>query len=256
MKKSLLFVSAVTFLSAVASFAGPFADSVINYTPGAGAVPGFTNVSTVLGEPSRVNPFGEATDPFDPPYGRDQILSVGAGGSLTVKFSSPVQNHPHNRFGIDFIIFGNSGFIITNDFDFDTFNWIGIPATDGSLFASNPGATRVSVSEDGTNFFQLNPAIAPVVDGLCPTDGAGDFLTPVDPILSQADFSGLTLDQIRAFYNGSGGGTGYDISWAQDVNGRSVRLGSISFVRIDVLSGKSEIDGFANISATKRGGKK
>ena len=255
MKKTLLVLAAASVVCTFSSFAGPFAATVVNYNPGAGAVLGFTNTTAVLGEPSRINPFLEPTDPFDPPYGRDQILSVGTGGSVTVKFSSPVQNHPKNRFGIDFIIFGNSGFIITNEFDFNTFTWVGIPATDSSLFAANPGVTRVSVSEDGTNYYQLNPALAPVVDTLFPTDGAGDFQTPIDPILTQDDCAGLTLDQIRALYNGSAGGAGYDISWAQDANGRSVRLGTINYVRVDVLSGKSEIDGFADVGSQKRGKK-
>src|SRR5262249_50776205 len=52
-------------------------------------------------------------------------------------------------------------------------------------------------------------------------------------------------------YNGSGGGTGYDISWAQDGGGQSVFLPSISFIRVDVLSGKSEIDAIAAVPEPK-----
>jgi hypothetical protein len=175
------------------------------------------------------------------------LVSIGAGGSITVRFSQPVINHPKNRFGIDFIIFGNTGFIITNAFDPTTFDWIGTPATDGSLLGNNPGATRVSVSRDGVIFYQLNPSVAPTADGLLPTDGGGDFHTPADPTLTQADFAGLTLDGIRALYYGSAGGTGYDISWAQDAGGNRVWLPEINFIRVEVVSGKSEIDGFAAV---------
>src|SRR5262245_37177917 len=119
-------VSLLALASAVVSASSAnFAASVVDYQPGTGFAAQFTNATTVLGEPSRVNPFEDATEPFNPAYGTSQILSIGAGGSLTVKFATPVLNHPLNRFGTDFIIFGNSGFIITNEFDFDTFSWIG-----------------------------------------------------------------------------------------------------------------------------------
>ncbi|TAK95742.1 MAG: hypothetical protein EPO07_15145 [Verrucomicrobia bacterium] len=249
MKKVRLSLLALASLFVVLNAHAQFADAVVSFNPGAGFSPGFTNANSALGEPSRVTPgaFGGPVDVFDPPYLSSQLVSIGAGGSLTVQFSKPVINHPNNRFGIDFIVFGNSGFIITNEFSFETFDWIGTPATDGSLFGVNAGRTRVSVSQDGVAFYTLNPALAPTVDGPLPTDGAGDFHTPADPTLTPTDFAGLTASQIRALYFGSAGGTGYDISWAQDASGNSVKLGAISFVRVEVLSGKSEVDGFASV---------
>ena len=227
-----------------------FAERVVSYEPGAGFAAGFTNPAAALGAPATVNPYGEPTDPFDPPYGKDQIVSLGAGGSLTVRFSDSVENKRQNPFGVDFIIFGNTGFIITNDFDLMTYDWVGAPATDGSTFAHNTGETRVSVSRDGRRFFALDPA--PVADGIFPTDGAGDPRVPVNPALTAADFAGRTLAGIRALYAGSAGGTGYDISTAHDARGRRVQLSSIKFVRIEVISGKAEIDALCDV---KRGSK-
>src|SRR5262249_34751679 len=169
------------------------------------------------------------------------------GGSVTLKFSRPVLNHPKNNFGIDFIIFGNAGFIITNAFDPVTFEYIGTPATDGSLFGNNPGLSRGSVSQDGVTFYQLNPTNAPPVDGLLPTDGLGDFHAAADPTLNASDFAGLTLEQIHALYHGSAGGTGYDISWAVDAEGNPVILGAVNYIRVEVLSGKAELDGVAAV---------
>ena len=229
-----------------------FADAVVSYDPGIGYVAGFTNPGAALGEPSRVNPFGDPTNPFDPPYGKQQIVSIGAGGSLTVYFQTPILNHPNNVYGLDFTIFGNCGFIITNDFDLTTYDWIGIPATDGSLFAQNTGLTRVSVSRDGVSFYVLSPNIAPPVDNLFPTDGGGDFHIPVAPNITQEDFAGATLDDMRTLYQGSAGGASFDISWALDETGQPVFLPEISFVRIEVLSGKAEVDGLAAVARNVR----
>jgi MYXO-CTERM domain-containing protein len=243
MKKNQLFMLALAgalFIPAITR--AQFASSVVSYNPGTGFVSGFTDPTTALGAPSQINPFGENTDPFNPPYGTNQIVSVGVGGSLTLHLNTPIQHSASNPFGVDFIIFGNTGFQITNDFDLGTFTFVGTPATDGSLFGNNTGSTRVEVSADGVNWFTLNPSLAPIVDGLFPTDGIGNPLLPVNPNLTASDFSGQTLAGIESLYGGSAGGTGFDLAWAQDGLGNGVNLAFADYVRIDVLSGTSEID--------------
>lgn len=220
-----------------------YADHLIDYQAGVGFAAGYTNGLVTLGEPSRSTPgpFGGPVDPFDPPYLPSQILSIGSNGSVTVQFPRPVVNDPQNLYGLDFLVFGNAGFIITNG-DFS-----GGGVTDGGLFGYNPGLTRVSVSVDNASYFTLNPATAGTVDGLFPTDGAGNFGRPVNPNLTLSDFAGKDLAGIQSLYGGSGGGTGFDIGSARDSNDHPVFLSSISFVRIAVLSGHSEIDAFAAI---------
>lgn len=235
MKKVRSFVLAVASLFIVSTSQAGFADAVIDYNLGSGFAGGFTNASTVLGAPT------VSANPFSPAFRNTQLLSVGAGGYLTVQFSTPIANDPGNPYGLDFSIFGNSGFIITNG------NFSGGGITDGSLFGNNPGLTRISVSADNITYYQLNPSLAPVVDGLFPTDGSGNFQLPVNPSLMGNDFAGQGLNGIRSLYNGSAGGMGYDIGWAQDQFGNSVSLPSVNFVRVDVLSGKSEIDAFAAV---------
>jgi len=241
------FASAAVFALALAR--AQYASSVVNYTAGSGATAGYDNPATVLGEPSRVTPgqFGGPVDPFAPPYLNSQLVSLGAGGSLTVQFSSPIAHDPAHAYGFDFQIFGNSGFIVTNALD-ENFNFIGTPATDGSLFGSG-ATTRVSVSADGQTFFTLNPALAPAVDTMFPTDGNGDFGKPVDPSLKGSNFAGLTLEGVRGFYAGSGGGAGFNLGWAQDGSGQAVVLSGVSYVRIEVLNGKADIDGFSAVTA-------
>lgn len=226
-----------------------FADSVIDYQPGSGIATdfetgeGFTDTDAVIGAPSRENPgsFGGPVTPFSPPFTKQQLLSVGENGTLTVRFDSPITDAPTHPYGIDFIIFGNSGFTITNG------NFSGGGITDGSLFGNNTGETRVLVSQDNETYYELHPGFAPTVDGLYPTDGAGDFQKPVDPSLSGSDFAGLGLSEIRASYGGSGGGTGFDLAWAHDGSDQQVPLDQVQYVRVEVASGHSEIDAFASV---------
>ena len=225
-------------LFASVSVHAQYADAVVSYTPGSGVNPTFTNPNAALGAPSRVNPFGESVDPFDPPYGTNQIVSLGAGGSLTLHLDTPIVNDPSHPFGIDFIVFANAGFIITNG-DFS-----GGGITDGSLFGDNPngGGTLVSVSADGLNFFRLDPSRARGIDGLYPTDAGGNPLIPVNPALTKAAFAGQDLAGIRSRYNGSAGGTPFDLNDAIDGGGNSVHLPGVTYVKIDVFQGVSEID--------------
>ena len=228
------------------SSAGIFADAVESYTPGVGyateySAPhlGYTNAAAALGQPNRDTAFGAVT-PFNPPFSRDEIVSLGTNGALTVSFLTPIQNNPANPFGLDFIIYGSAGFI---DVDYPN------GQTDGlsSMFGHNPGQTRVWVSADGGLFYQLNPLFAPTVDGLYPTDGSGTFGVPVNPALGLGDFANKNLAEIRALYGGGAGGTGYDLSWAIDGSGQPVSLGSISQIRVEVLTGRAEIDAFVAV---------
>ncbi|MDQ6630247.1 MAG: PEP-CTERM sorting domain-containing protein, partial [Verrucomicrobiota bacterium] len=56
------------------------------------------------------------------------------------------------------------------------------------------------------------------------------------------DFAGKNLTQIRALYNGSGGGAGYNIGWAMGAT-----LPGISYIRIEGLDGNRFIDGMAAV---------
>lgn len=242
----LLGVSAALLMGQTAE-AQRYADEVIDYRAGEGFATefgsglGYTNALAALGAPARETPgpFGGPVDPLNPPYLREQLLSLGAGGSVTLGFSTLIRNDSANPFQLDFVLFGNSGFVITNG------DFTGGGVTDGSLFSQATGQTQVSVSEDGQRFFVLDRAKAPLVDDYFPTDGQGDFALPVNPALAATAFGGLGLDGIRGLYAGSGGGTGFDLSWARDGDGQPVTLETARYVRVDVLSGHAEIDAVA-----------
>jgi hypothetical protein len=227
----------------------PFAGQVTAYNPGSGFATdfatglGFTNSVAAIGTPSAITPgdFGGPVTPFSPPFLAEQLLSIGEGGTATFEFDPPVFNHPANPFGLDFIVYGNTGFSITNG------NFSGGGITDGSTFSQNSGSTRISVSIDNTTFYTLDPDLAPIVDGAYPTDGAGRVGIPTNPALQASDFAGTDHVGIQSLYGEGAGGTGYDLNWARASDGSSVELTQIRFVRIDVLEGKSEIDALSAV---------
>lgn len=242
-----------TLAGATPTTAAGFATAVIHYEPGVGYATdwatgaGYTDPGTALGVPSRItvdpDPQWGGTfevNPFSGPYLLSQVVSVGEGGSLTVRLGTPATDEPTHPYGVDFMIFGHSAFLITNG------DYTGGGITDGSLLgAAEPGSTRVEVSADGATFYELNPSLAPVVDGLFPTDGRGDFSQPVNPSLTATDFDGLGLPEMRTLYAGSAGGAGYDLAWAIDEQGNPVTVAAAEYIRVSVLGGHAEIDGFS-----------
>jgi len=222
-----------------AQAADPWADRVVSYERGRGYAEGYTDPSVSLGEPTRYTGelfgFPGAVTPFNPPFEPDEIVSIGAGGHLTVAFDEPILD----RRGADFIIFGNGGFI---DSDYPN-------GRVGGVFADGP--FRVSVSRDGANFVPLeglfDDATFPML-GYLDLDGPydqkrgslpSDYTRPIDSRLKMEDFFGLTFWEVLALYDGSGGGLALDFS--------SSGLSEIHFVRIDVPDGSTspEIDAFA-----------
>ena len=226
-----------------------FVAEVVSYKSGVGFATdlstgaGYTNKDAIVGPPARETPgkWGGPITPFSPPYLLDQILSIGVGGEVTLKFTKPIRDETLNPFGLDFLVFGGAGFTITNG-DFG-----GGGITDGTLFGQADGETRVSVSADGDAWFVLDPKRAPAFDAYHPTDGGGDFGLPVNPALAKGDFAAGDLAKFTELYDGSGGGTGFDIGWAIDDDGYHVALGQVQFVRLEVLSGKAEIDAVSDV---------
>jgi hypothetical protein len=155
--------------------------------------------------------------PLYQPFRAFEIVTIGNGGLLTVKFNHPVANDTNNAYGIDFIIYGNASAIIGAGQEWTSGN----PEESivvGSVSAE-PGI--VAVSQDGQNWYYFS--FGPYADDFAPTasyawDDVNDVWAeeldptrPVAPTLSPADFAGKTVAQMIAAYDGSAGGTGFDI---------------------------------------------
>jgi hypothetical protein len=238
-----LFAACTLFSCAANAGDDPFADEVIDFDLGSGGTMGFDNPFTTLGSPERFTGegiFPSVVSPFSPPFGSDEIVSIGSGGWITVRFDTAVTDDATNPFGIDLLIFGNTGFIDAN--------WPN--GVVGGIFGDDGGV--IEVSQDGSDWRTVDGAVA---DGLFPTLGyldsgpyddhpgsiPSDFLRPVDPALGLDDFMGLTHAEVVALYAGSGGGAGIDIGLTG--------LAEISFVRVSSgSSAKFEIDAFADVA--------
>jgi hypothetical protein len=230
----------------LASAQDPWADQVVSYDAGSGGMPGYDDPATTLGSPERFTgegtPYEAVVSMFNPPWGTDELLSIGEGGYLVVEFDQPVTNDPQHLYGVDLIIFGNGGFIDTAYPN----GQIGSPA---AMFGDDP--MQVSVSTDGVDFVSLGD----FTEGRFPTQGyldagpydttpgsaATSFIRPIDPGLTLSDFDGLSFTEALSLYDGSGGGTPIDIGPAG--------LETIRFVRIDMLEpgGTVEIDAFSTV---------
>lgn len=236
----------ILLLGASACSANPWADSVVQYDAGTDGAVGFDDPTAALGAPTRftspASQFGGPVTPFNPPFGQDEIVSIGEGGSLTVAFDEPVTDDPLNPYGIDLLVFGNA--FLGLDFD------AGV-ATGG--IAAEGG--EIEVSTDGVVFVPVPGVDA---DGAFPTLGfsditepfpsdamvPADFTRPVDPSLTIADLTDLTTAEIVAVYGGSGGGAGIDIG--------ALGLSEVSFVRITNPMGAGlspEIDAVVDVRA-------
>ena len=235
MKKNPVILALTGLFLAIQCTSAQFATSVLGYDHGTGFASNFTNAVAALGAPSA----GASITPYAPPFSTSQLVSIGAGGSLTLQLGTPILNDPTHPFGVDFAIFGNSFFVVTNG--------SGASAkTSGSIFTSSV-TTRVEVSQDASTWFFLDASLAPTVGTFFPTDGSGNPLAAVNPALMSSDFAGRDLTGIRCLYNGAAGGADYDLAWARDENGNSVDLSSASYIRIDVLSGRTQIDAISAV---------
>lgn len=176
--------------------------------------------------------------PATPAYGEKKLLTLQSSepedAYVTIKFDHNVVDDPMNPFGLDLIVFGNSAFTgdgktyYRAETDPDTYTF-----ADSAAF-NEPGV--VEVSQDGETWYRFEtgrygddfPTLGYVFDAEHPDKALfaanawwgkkADACRPVDPRVSWKSAAGLTCGEIARRFNGSAGGTGFDLKDLADFN--------------------------------------
>ena len=270
----------VIFLFAVSTSiaVSDFAVEVVEHFGIFGSSP-YNDPNAVLGKPARqcINSDPMTPDPtfrvklVEAAYNRDLnqnkvVTTIDPGEYIVVKFDHKVMDFPLNPYGQDLIVFGNSAIDMVGEQQAsDSSNMNILLLTASGIFDE----VLVSVSQDGQNWHSFNPATGPWADDLYPTqaylwdrgsaqwtDIEMDFTKPVDPNLSLADFSGISAADAIDLYDGSGGGTPFDLKDLPDYDQLSVDPNSgypwIQYVRLEGGEGQfaigGQVDAVADVS--------
>ena len=204
--------------------------------------PLYNQASNVLGHPvmgiftssSTYGDSGSTINPAYPAWSGGRLLSLvgddeeGTPGFVTIKFDHDVLDDPNNPFGIDFLVFGNAFGVRDSDEN--------IQLTTDPLTVSFTGKgsyenALVEVSQDGETWYAYEkgpyadsfmPTLGYLYDPAAPDTGlfngnlywgrAARATRPVNPACDFSSFAGLNLAQVCQRYDGSAGGTGFDLA--------------------------------------------
>lgn len=225
-------------------------------------------------------------NPTYPAFRYYELLYLGEGGSVTVKFDHHVRDDLNNPYGIDLIVFGNSAQVIGGGTGWgngdpelltmssfgnyqpgivsvsqDSVTWYSF-TNDPNFMSGNPNFIKlVADANDGPFCNSFAPTLGRVYDPCDPDQSIGAWnqywaeptnpTLPVDPNLFFDDFGGQSLAYMSGVYGNSAGGTGYDISRldlpVDPVTGKKWFI----YVRVDDKpnGGTTKIDAFSDVSS-------
>ncbi len=199
---------------------------------------------------------------LDPTQSRKLLLTLDEGSLVILRLARPVRDDPAHPFGVDFLVFGNAAFtaagMVHDGADLNTLRLSGGGFYEPLTVSVSPGYSG-RAGED-PNRWETWPWYryerGPFADTAFPThayqwdreratwtDRLQDFTKPVNPALA-AWFEPnagriLTAADAIELYDGSGGGTGFDL--------RESGFAAIHFVKIEGLPGRAggEVDAVA-----------
>ena len=227
----------------------PYGVEVVDYSTAANDLR-FNNPNNVLGAPARFvniysgswggvgysDTYGGVVHPAVPAFSGGLHLSLVSPddeepGYVTIAFDHDVIDDPDNPFGVDFIVFGNSGCTKSTTTGMTALD---DPATCRLTAYGFPEESVVEVAQYpngpwyGSAQWRTSDGFAPTLGHIydpanpdtslysgnqwwgAPTDPT----YPVDPRIDFSNCAGLTLAELCQRYNGSAGGAGYDLAYA------------------------------------------
>ena len=251
---------ALLMLAAPAFGYSEYATELVDYSSSLTATTQYNDPYAVLGKPAT----NFKNTGFEPATGRVKLVepawnvglndetlitTLNTGQYVTVAFDHQVEDDPLNPYGVDLLVFGN-GFYVGSGFVSDLSDMESYMLVGGAWFEP----IVVSVSQDGENWYTYDNG--PYCDTAFPTqaylwdsengqwtDTESDFTKPVDPSLAATLLAGgLSAADAIALYNGSGGGTGFDLAESG--------YDWIQYVKVEGISGFAggELDAFADVA--------
>lgn len=289
MKQHIL-LSILFFGASVAMGISDFAVEVIEYSGSFGVWP-YHDPNAVIGKPA-TRCLNNPADPFvsdadfrvklvEPAYylslqEQPVVTTIKPGAYIIVKFDHKVFDYPGNPYGQDLIVFGNATFVLVGDQESSD------SANMNALTLTNPASgifetVIVSVSQgpaddpnklnDPNSWDWYTFENGPWADDLYPTqayewdreniqwtDNEMDFTRPVNPDLGTAAFDGISAADAIELYNGSGGGTSFDLKDLPDydelIADPNTGFRWIQYVRVEGGEGiGGEVDAVADVAA-------
>jgi len=159
-----------------------------------------------------------------------EVVSIGFGGRLVLKFSHRVCDDKNNPYGMDFIIFGNAQQNVAGD------GYNGDPnalLNDTNNLIAEPGIVRVSQTgniNDANEWYEFTtgpyadtwaPTFGRIYDPCEPNASIGSWnhwwssptnpTLPVDPNFCADGFTGRSVAYMSLAYGESAGGTAFDL---------------------------------------------
>lgn len=261
------------------ALSSPFAVGVLAAQGPFGASP-YDDPASLLGRPSTnfYDPWAEwsGSSPVrrvklvEPAYNLDAtqtrklVTTLHEGSVVILRFEQPIRDDPAHPYGIDLLVFGNAAYwgsgLVNDSTDLNTYRLTGGGFFEPLKVSVSPGYTG-GPGQDPTNWATWDwyrYETGPYADTAFPThayrwdrthavwtDQLMDFTKPVNPVLgallNSGESAGLSAADAIDLYDGSGGGTGFDLAESG--------FASIQYVKIEGLPGfeGGEVDAVSSV---------